>query len=126
MTAIWRDIDIEWGGKRYITRPTIELINRLEQRDGHSIMKLIGRVIARDLPVSSACEIIAIAVTFAGKPITAEEVYIASRGGMAIDVITPAAAILTAIFPVSDEPQEAASDSGEKKTMPGHGETSTP
>jgi hypothetical protein len=126
MTAIWRDIDIEWGGKRYITRPTIELINRLEQRDGHSILKLIGRVIARDLPVSSACEIIAIAVTFAGKPITAEDVYIASRGGMAIDVITPAAAILTAIFPVSDEPQEAASDSTEKKTMPVHGETSTP
>ena len=114
MAKIWSDIEIEWGGEAYTVRPSIELINHLERKDGRSLSRLFQRVIAKDLPSGAACELIADTLSFAGAKVTAEDVFIETAGGANGIAVELAATILIACMPAPKE--TAAAAPGKKKT----------
>ena len=99
MASIWRDIEIEWSGETYVVKPTMELLNSLEQGNGMSLVSMITRLSQRDLPSSAACELIARTLRYAGADIKAEDVYLATTGGLDAAAITMAGTILEAIIP---------------------------
>ena len=107
MAAVWKDIEIEWAGKTYTVKPTMELLNKLEQGDGMSLASMLTRLSKRDLPSSVACELIARVLRHAGAEVKAEDVYMATSGGLDVTAIELAGMILEAILPTPE--------TGEKK-----------
>jgi hypothetical protein len=98
MAKIWNDIDITWLGESYSIRPTIAFINMLEQGDGMSLSKMLGRALQQDLPVGLACELIARTLRHAGVSVNAENVYM-EAGGLSADLIIMATSILIGCMP---------------------------
>lgn len=107
MAAIWSDITLEWDGKEYTVRPTMELINILEQGEGRSLSQMFIRLNRQDLPSSAACELIAKVLRYAGANVTAEEVFAATGGGLNRTAIVMVMQILAALMPPVDIPGTA-------------------
>lgn len=105
MAAIWNDIQIEWQGETYTVKPTMDLINKLEQGEGMSLASMLVRLSKRDLPSSVACELIARTLRYAGASVTSEDVYMATTGGLDADAINMAGTILEAVLPSSGAPE---------------------
>lgn len=118
MARIWTDIEIEWDGQTYTVRPTFKLINHLERYEGRSISKLFQRAMARDLPSGAACELIADTLTFAGaEDVTAEDVFVATSGGVDSVAVTLATQILLACMPTPKDPPKAATGAKKKPAV---------
>lgn len=95
---IWKDIEIEYKGETYTVKPTLELINKLEQRDGCSLTSLMMRAAKADIPSSISAIIIATVVNHAGGKTTPEQVY-QELGGISIELSRIAADIIIACLP---------------------------
>ncbi len=102
MAAIWKEIEIEWEGEKYKVKPTMDFLNKLEQGDGMSLASMLTRLSKRDLPSSVGCELIARTLRYAGAEVKAEDVYLATSGGLDVDAITLAGTILEAVLPTPD------------------------
>lgn len=120
MASIWNDIEIEWDGETYTVRPTMEFINHIERKDGHSISKTYQRLMAKDLPSGLACELIADTITWAGGEAKANDVFAQTMGGMDSTAVNLAANILIALMPAPKEepgkPAPAKKKSARKQT----------
>jgi hypothetical protein len=114
MAAIWNDIVIEWEGEHYTVRPTLKLINALEQGEGRSLSQMFIRLSRGDLPSSVACEVIARVLQYAGAEVTAEEVFHNTGGGINSVAVTTVMQILAALMP----PVDIQTQTGKKKTTP--------
>jgi len=118
MARIWDDIEIEWEGETYVVRPTMEFINRIQQKDGMSISKLFQRARNADLPSGAACELIAATLQYAGADVTPEDVFEATGGGVDKTAVTLAVKIMLACMPKPKDPPPLAAGDGKKKPTP--------
>lgn len=116
MAAIWSDITLEWDGEEYTVRPTMELINILEQGEGRSLSKMFIRLNQKDLPSSVACDLIAKVLQYAGADVSAEDVFVKTGGGVDKTAIVMVMQILAALMPPVDIP--GADKQPKKKTPP--------
>lgn len=105
MAKIWQDIELTWSDETYKIRPTLELINTLEQGRGCSLSSLIVRMSNNDLPSGIAAEIVAKTLEHAGVTVTAEDVFEKS-GGIGQGVIVAASGILIACLPAPKDAEE--------------------
>lgn len=114
MARIWNDIEIDFKGKTFKVRPTLEFINHLEQGPGNSISMLYGRAAQGDLPSGKGCEVIAKTLAYAGaKDVTVEDVF-EETAGVGVDFVQLVATILLACMP---EPKnKPVTPTGKKKT----------
>jgi len=116
MSRIWDDIEIEWQGDTYTVRPTMEFINRIQQKDGMSISKLFVRARNGDLPSGAACELIAAALQYAGADVSAEEVFEETGGGIDKTAVSLAVKIMLACMPKPKDPAPLSTGDGKKKS----------
>jgi hypothetical protein len=114
MAAIWTDIEIEWGGETYTVRPTLKLINAIEQGEGRSLSQMFIRLSRGDLPSGVACEVIARVLQYAGAEVTPEEVFQQTSGGINMTAVSTVMQILAALMPPVDIPMQQ----GKKKPIP--------
>jgi hypothetical protein len=114
MAAIWTDITLEWDGEEYTVRPTMELINLLEQGEGRSLSRMFIRLNQQDLPSSVACDLIAKVLRYGGADVTAEDVFAKTGGGLNRTAIVMVMQILAALMPPVDIPGTA--QAAKKKT----------
>jgi len=125
MASIWNDIEIEYKGKTYKVRPTMNFINQVEQGPGNSITMLYHRVTQGDMPTGKACEVIALVINFADPdrktPVDAEDV-LEETGGIGIDIMKILQTILLACLPT---PKESKTTANAKKKPPKKAVTST-
>lgn len=116
MARIWDDIEIEWDGEAYTVRPTMEFINRIQQKDGMSISKLFVRARNGDLPSGAACELIACTLQYAGAEVTPEDVFEATGGGIDKTAVSLAVKIMLACMPKSKDPAPMTAGDSKKKS----------
>lgn len=103
MAKIWQEIQLTWNDETYKIRPTLELINSLEQGRGRSLSALMIRTSDRDLPSGIAAELISKTLNHAGVTVTPEDVF-NEFGGVGAEIVTAASSILIACLP---QPKEA-------------------
>ena len=75
MAAIWNEIEIQWLGESYKIRPSIEFINHLEQRKGHTLPNLVLQLTNGNLGAATCSLIIADALNYAGVEVSADDVF---------------------------------------------------
>lgn len=103
MASIWNDIEITYQDETFTVRPTMELINQVEQGNGRSISSMFMRLVNQDLPSGLACELVARVLQHAGKNVSTEDVYESTGGGLSPELIKTAGAILVGLMPKSSE-----------------------
>ena len=116
MASIWNDIEIDFKGKTYRVRPSLNFINRLEQGPGNSITMLYHRASQGDLPTGKACEIILLVILAADPEaeFTIEDVF-EETGGIGVGILGIVQQILLACLPT---PKETAATRNAKKKSP--------
>lgn len=75
MAAIWNDIEFEWEGDPIKVKPTLNFINKIEQKQGSSLSLLLPRLQNSDLPMGISCHVIGTTLREANVIITDEEIY---------------------------------------------------
>lgn len=95
---IWKNIEIEWKGELFTIRPDLEFMNHIEQRDGMSVGKMIIRSSNGDMPTSTACDLVARTLAYAGADVTPGDIFEAT-GGLSSELMEMASQILSACMP---------------------------
>jgi hypothetical protein len=127
MGKIWNDIEIDFRDETFTVRPSMDLINYLEQDRGRSLTQLYTRLANGDMPSGMACELIAKVINWANKDdkekprVTVEEIYFETNGGVGKHVVDTCQTILLACIPAekSDNPtkkSEARKTTSRKRT----------
>ena len=73
MGAVFRELELKWEGETYRVKPTMALLNRVEQ--DVSLATLAYRASKGDLPVSHLATALAAFLREAGCKVSAEDVY---------------------------------------------------
>jgi len=116
MAAIWRDIVIDWQGSTYTVRPTMAIINAVQQVQGGGIHSQIERMAQRDISSAVMAHVIAVVLSASGRPSTAEEVYLSSSACVSAEAVVAYHRIIDAIALFDDAPAPVtASDDAKKK-----------
>lgn len=113
MASIWNDIEIDFKGKTYTVRPSLQFINRIEQGPGNSITQLYHRLTQGDLPTGKAVELIHAVIVEADPDTkhTIEDVF-EETGGIGVGIMSSVQTILLACLPT---PKETAATRQAKK-----------
>lgn len=115
MASIWTDIELEFKNKTYTVRPTLSLINSLEQGVGNSLGMMAYRASQGDLPIGVSAEFIAKVINDAEtdpkKKVTPEDVL--EESSDVSFLMTTVRTILTACLPSARE--TGATKAGKKK-----------
>jgi len=72
--SVFRDVEIEWGGKSYSVTPSNRLLRKIES-EGISLTHMIGRVADGQAPISEVSYVVAEFLKSAGAKVTEDEVY---------------------------------------------------
>lgn len=72
--SVFREIEIEWGGKAYVVTPSNRLLRRIEGQ-GISIVSVLNRISAQQPPVSEMALIVATFLQSGGCEVTEDEIY---------------------------------------------------
>jgi hypothetical protein len=98
MTAVFRDLVLTWKGNEYRVKPTMALLNRIEQ-DGTSISSVASRMLKQEPPLTLIASIMSHFLSAAGaRDAGPEQVYMAMMDDHSL--ITHASqAIMLAAFP---------------------------
>lgn len=102
MSAIFRDVVITWQGKEYRVKPTMRLINTIEQQVSLSLTA--QRMAQGRPPISHIATIAGVMLRSAGCEVTDEELYLEISTGDN-DISDLVAAIFDAAFPVPKKPE---------------------
>lgn len=103
MAAIWTDIEITWKGEAHKIRPTLDFINHLEQRDGHTLPNLVMQLTNGKLGSASSCAIVSDALNYVGVKVTPDEVF-EEFSGVSREMFSCAWAIVASCLP---QPKQA-------------------
>lgn len=72
--AVFRELDIEWGGKTYSVTPSNRLLRKIEG-EGISIAHMMARIGEGKPPVSETCFVMEALLRSAGAEVTEDEIY---------------------------------------------------
>jgi len=98
MAGVFQELEIEWKGKTYRVKPTMQLINRIEQ--DVSLSRLAQRMYKGDVPASHIATVVGHLLRSAGVDVKDEELYLEMMTGNNPDVISGmCAAVVVAAFP---------------------------
>src|SRR5699024_9895570 len=97
MASVYRDIEMEWQGEVYVVRPSMRLMQDIEQR--FSISGVAHRLMNGDTPFSHVASIVGIMLRSAGCKVTDDEVFMELMRGDTQTVQDMAIALVNAAFP---------------------------
>lgn len=97
MSAIFKDVELAWDGTTYTVKPTMLLLNKIEQRV--SLAALIRGLSTDAPPLSHLAFVVGEFLRAAGCKVEDEEVYCELMTGDVQDLISIRDAVLAAIFP---------------------------
>lgn len=99
MAAVYPELQLSWQGKDYRIKPTMALLNRLEQH--FSLARLAHRIVTGDTPLSHMAVMVGEMLRFAGAQVTDDEVLEQLLTGDQDAVHEMALALITAAFPMT-------------------------
>jgi hypothetical protein len=98
MSAVFRELVLNWKGSEYRVKPTMAILNRVEQ--DVSLSMLAFKITSGNPPLSQLATVIGHFLNAAGaKDVTAEDVYVEIMNGNKKIVGDMAAALMIAVFP---------------------------
>jgi hypothetical protein len=97
MSAVFKEVSLAWDGKAYTVKPTMQLLNRIEQRV--SIAKLLGGLQSDAPPLSHLAFVAGEFLRAAGCRVDDDEIYRELMRGDVADLQAMGAAIVAGIFP---------------------------
>lgn len=103
MAAVYQDILLEWKGAEYTIKPSMKLLQDIEQK--FSISRVAHRITTGDVPLSHMASIVGIMLRSAGSEVTDDEVFSELMQGDAQVVQDMAIALISAAFPFVGEAQ---------------------
>lgn len=108
MGAVFRDLNVEWGGRRYVVTPSNRLLRRIE--GGPDGVSLIGmsQDAARGQPkMSQIAYVVAVLLQSAGCEVTEDEVLAAMTDpARAVQAGEVASLLIANLFPAPDHDPE--------------------
>jgi hypothetical protein len=97
MSAVFRDVELAWDGKAYTVKPTMLILNKIEQRV--SLAGLV-RVLSSDSPpLSHLAFVVGEFLRAAGARVEDDEIYRELMTGDVQSLLAMRDSILAAIFP---------------------------
>lgn len=98
MGAVFRELELSWQGEQYRVKPTMDLLNQIEQKV--SLSNVAYRIANGDPPLTQLATIIAAFLRAAGcRKVTSEEVYLEMMTGEPEQVQAMSHALMQAAFP---------------------------
>ena len=102
MSAVFRDVVIAWKGKEYRIKPTMRLINSIEQQVSLSVTA--QRMAQGQPPISHIATIAGVMLRSVGCEVTDEDIYLELSTGDG-DISSLVSAIFESAFPVPKKPE---------------------
>lgn len=103
MAAVYQEITLTWKGEEYTIRPTMRLMQDIEQQ--FSLSRVAHRITQGDVPLSHMATITAMMLRRAGCKVTDDEVFLELLQGDSDDIQEMAIALITAAFPIKQDKQ---------------------
>lgn len=103
MAAVYQDILMEWEGVEYTIKPTMRLMQDIEQK--FSISRVAHRITQGDVPLSHMAAIVGAMLRSAGAKVTDDDVFSELMQGDAQVVQDMAIALISAAFPFQGKDQ---------------------
>jgi hypothetical protein len=97
MSAVFKDVEMAWEGKTYTVKPTMMLLNQIEQRV--SLAGLVRGLGSNSPPLSHLAFVVGSFLRAGGARVEDEEVYRELMTGNAESLLAMETVILSAIFP---------------------------
>lgn len=98
MSAVFRELVLNWKGSEYRVKPTMAILNRIEQDISLSVLAF--KITSGNPPLSQLATVISHFLNAAGaKDVTSEDVYVEIMTGNKKVVGDMAAAVMIAVFP---------------------------
>jgi len=98
MSAVFRELVLQWKGTEYRVKPTMAILNRIEQDISLSVLAF--KIANGNPPLSQIATVISHFLNAAGaKNATAEDVYVEIMNGDKNVVGNMAGAVMLAVFP---------------------------
>lgn len=98
MAAVYQDIKLEWKGEEYTVRPTMRLMQDIEQK--FSISRVANRIIQGDVPLSHMAAIVGVMLRSANCQVTDDDVFMELMQGDSDTIQSMAIGLISAAFPV--------------------------
>lgn len=99
--AVFRDVDIEWGGRSWRVTPSNRLLRRIEAEDV-SLQYMLAELQRGRVKLSHLAFVMATTLRDAGADVTEDEMLAEMVAGDQDAVFRLAQNVLAAIFPVTD------------------------
>lgn len=113
MSAVFKELTLQWEGETYRVKPTMELLNEIEQKV--SLSTVAYRIANGDPPLTQLATIIAAFLRAGGcKKVTSEEVYLQIMQGDEAVVREMAESLMMAAFPQLGKADAPATVTGSK------------
>lgn len=103
MAAVYQDILLVWRDQEYTIKPTMRLMQDIEQR--FSISRVAHRITQGDAPLSHMAAIVGIMLRSAGAKVSDDEVFSEIMQGDTDSVQAMSIALITAAFPFQGKKQ---------------------
>ena len=103
MAAVYQDIMLVWRDQEYTIKPTMRLMQDIEQK--FSISRVAHRITNGDAPLSHMAAIVGAMLRSAGAEVTDDDVFSELMQGDAQVVQSMAIALISAAFPFSGAAQ---------------------
>lgn len=103
MAAVYKDILMEWKGVEYTVKPSMRLMQDIEQK--FSISRVAHRITQGDVPLSHMAYIVGTMLRSAGADVTDDDVFSELMLGDAQVVQDMVIALISAAFPFVGEAQ---------------------
>jgi hypothetical protein len=97
MSAVFKTVTLEWDGKSYDVKPTMQILNRIENRV--SLAALVRGLSSDAPPLSQLAYVVGEFLRAAGARVEDEEVYREIVTGEVEGLLAMRDSILSAIFP---------------------------
>lgn len=113
MAAVFQELALTWKGEEYRVKPTIKILNRIEQ--DVSISSVAHRLTTGHPPMSQLATIVAGFLREAGAKVTAEEVYEELMSGTSDQITEMTQAVIMACFPSAGKQEAPAKKKNSRK-----------
>lgn len=97
MSSIFNEVTLSWGGRDYTIKPTMDLVNRIENK--HSLARLAYRMGQGDTPLSHVAGVLGILLRSAGAKVDDGEIYTELMTGDSESIQAMCSTVLVAVFP---------------------------